>query len=110
MPALIRALDIDDDARTRMLDGVAAQRPARLRDVNRAWDLETRILDEFGQMITLLDDNRPYWVARGGQLLFERDDDLARYRKHQARVDALVREQDQLGAQQLASLLPATLP
>ena len=27
MPALIRALDIDDDARTRMLDGVAAQRP-----------------------------------------------------------------------------------
>ena len=107
MPALIRALDIDDDARTRMLDGVAAQRPARLRDVNRAWDLETRILDEFGQMITLLDDNRPYWVARGGQLLFERDDDLARYRKHQARVDALVREQDQLGAQQLASLLPA---
>ena len=83
---------------------------ARLRDVNRAWDLETRILDEFGQMITLLDDNRPYWVARGGQLLFERDDDLARYRKHQARVDALVREQDQLGAQQLASLLPATLP
>ena len=64
MPALIRALDIDDDARTRMLDGVAAQRPARLRDVNRAWDLETRILDEFGQMITLLDDNRPYWVAR----------------------------------------------
>ena len=96
MPALIRALDIDDDARTRMLDGVAAQRPARLRDVNRAWDLETRILDEFGQMITLLDDNRPYWVARGGQLLFERDDDLARYRKHQARVDALVREQDQL--------------
>ena len=110
MPALIRALDIDDDSRTRMLDGVAAQRPARLRDVNRAWDLETRILDEFGQMITLLDDNRPYWVARGGQLLFERDDDLARYRKHQARVDALVREQDQLGAQQLASLLPATLP
>ena len=64
MPALIRALDIDDDARTRMLDGVAAQRPARLRDVNRAWDLETRILDEFGQMITLLDDNRPYWRAR----------------------------------------------
>ena len=29
MPALIRALDIDDDARTRMLDGVAAQPRAR---------------------------------------------------------------------------------
>lgn len=110
MPALIRSLDIDEEARAKMLDGVAAQRPVRLRDVNRAWDLEARILDEFGGMISLLDDNRPYWAARNGQLLFEREADLARYQAHQAQVASLVREQDQLGTRQLANLLPAALP
>lgn len=107
MPAMIRSLAIREPEKQKMLAGLDASLVRRSASLAQVWTLETRILQEFGQMITLLDDNRQHWYADHDELLFDRDDDLNRFRQHMAAIGKMSAEQEQLGKQQLASILSA---
>ncbi|MFD4839297.1 hypothetical protein ACFWP0_17465 [Achromobacter sp. NPDC058515] len=109
MPARIRALPIDEQEKANLLDSLAASNAAGSANLTRVWDLEGQILREFGQMITLLDDNRQFWYADHDELMFGRDDDLRRFRQHQDAVSRMVGEQDQLGRQPLPGVLRSSL-
>ncbi|MBB1593892.1 hypothetical protein [Achromobacter sp. UMC46] len=107
MPALIRSLAIREPEKQKMLTRLNASFAQRNASLEQVWTLEARILQEFGQMITLLDDNRQYWYADHDELLFDHDDDLNRFRQHMAAIGKLSAEQEQLGKQQLTNLLSA---
>lgn len=97
MPALIQSLAIRDAEKQKMLTSLNASLTRRSASVEQVWTLETRILREFGQMITLLDDNRQHWYANHNELMFERDGDLARFHQHMAAISKMATEQEQLG-------------
>ncbi|KAG1436425.1 hypothetical protein G6F57_020672 [Rhizopus arrhizus] len=107
MPAMIRSLAIREPEKQKMLTGLDASLARRSASLAQVWTLETRILQEFGQMITLLDAHRQHWYADHDELLFDRDDDLNRFRQHMAAIGKMSAEQEQLGKQQLASILSA---
>lgn len=107
MPALIRSLAIREPEKQKMLNSLDATLARCSASLEQVWRLETRILQEFGQMITLLDDNRQHWYADHDELLFDRNDDLNRFRQHMAAIGKLSAQQEQLGKQQLASILSA---
>lgn len=107
MPALIRSLAIREPEKQKMLTRLDASLAQRNANLEQVWSLEARILREFGQMITLLDDNRQHWYADHDELLFDRNDDLNRFHQHMAAIGKLSAEQEKLGRQQLASILSA---
>ncbi|MEN4923114.1 hypothetical protein ABE485_30865 [Achromobacter spanius] len=110
MPALVRSLTIADAEKEKILAALQASNTANRAKLGRLWDLETQILHEFGQMITLLDDNRQYWYADKNELMFGRDDDLRRFHQHQDAVNRMVGEQEQLGSQSLAAVPQPPVP
>ncbi|CAB3638605.1 hypothetical protein [Achromobacter pestifer] len=107
MPRLIGSLEIREPEKQKMLTSLNASLPRRSASLEQVWSLETRILHEFGQMITLLDDNRSYWFADHDELMFERDSDLKRFHQHMAAIGKMASEQEQLGKQQLANIFSA---
>ena len=109
MPALVRSLTIADAEKDKILAALQTSNAASNAKLTRLWDLESQILREFGQMITLLDDNRQYWYADKNELMFGRDGDLRRFRQHQESVSRMVGEQEQLGVQSLAAVPQAPL-
>jgi len=109
MPALVRSLSISDSEKVKILKALQDSRAASTEKLTRVWDLETRILREFGLMITLLDDNRQFWYADRTELMFGRDDDLRRFHQHQDAVNRMAREQERLATQSLAAMPQAQL-
>ncbi|PPA75070.1 hypothetical protein C4E15_17150 [Achromobacter spanius] len=107
MPELIRSLAIREPEKQKMMATLTSTLARRSDSLGKVWLLETRILQEFGQMITLLDDNRQYWYADHDELMFERDDDLKRFYAHMAAINTMATEQEKLGKQQLANLFSA---
>lgn len=107
MPSLIRSLAIQDPDKQKMLNKLDTSLAERNASLNQVWTLETRILQEFGLMITLLDDNRQYWYADHNELMFQRDADLKRFHQHQTAIGKMATEQEQLGKRQLANVFSA---
>lgn len=107
MPELIRSLAIREPEKQKMMATLTSALARRSDSLGKVWSLETNILQEFGQMITLLDDNRQYWYADHDELMFERDDDLKRFYQHMAAINRMANEQESLGKQQLANLFSA---
>lgn len=109
MPALVRSLSIAEPEKEEILKVLKKSSAASSAKLTRIWDLEAQILDELGQMITLLDDNRQHWYADHDELMFGRDDDLRRFHRHQNAISKMVSEQEQLGTQPLTTLLQSPL-
>lgn len=109
MPELIRSLAIREPEKQKMMSTLTSTLARRSDSLGKVWLLETRILHEFGQMISLLDDNRQFWYADHDELMFERDGDLKRFHQHMVQINKMALEQEQLGKQQLANLF-AVLP
>lgn len=107
MPTLIRSLAIREPEKQKMLHTLDTSLAQRNESLEQVWRLETRILHEFGKMITLLDDNRQYWYADHDELMFVRDADLTRFHQHQAAIGKMATEQEQLGKRQLANVFSA---
>lgn len=107
MPTLIRSLAIGEPDKQKMLRHLDMSLSQRNESLEQVWRLESRILQEFGQMITLLDDNRQYWYADHDELMFERDADLSRFRQHQTAIGKMASEQEQLGKRQLSNFFSA---
>lgn len=107
MPTLIRSLAIREPEKQKMLNKLDTSLAQRNESLDQVWRLETRILLEFGKMITLLDDNRQYWYADHDELMFQRDADLKRFHQHQSAIGKMATEQEQLGKRQLANVFSA---
>ena len=65
------------------------------------------MLDQYAQMINLLDDNRRSWRVARNEIVFDRDSLLDRFRAHQLAVRQLTAERARLEAQQFDSLMSA---
>lgn len=107
VPAILRSLDLSEQQKNQMVEGAIKARPRQKASLARNWELERQMLDQYAQMINLLDDNRRSWRVARNEIVFDRDSLLDRFRAHQLAVRQLTAERERLEAQQFDSLMSA---
>lgn len=107
VPAILRSLDLSEQQKNQMVEGAIKARPRQKASLARNWELERQMLDQYAQMINLLDDNRRSWRVARNEIVFDRDSLLDRFRAHQLAVRQLTAERARLEAQQFDSLISA---
>jgi hypothetical protein len=67
------------------------------------WQIETNIIDLYGELIDLVSETRSNWVVENGQFMFQKASDLDRFNAILTKVDQGVTRQNEIRSQSMQS-------
>lgn len=95
VPMLLQQLDVPEAAKTEFLAGWQPGYPAMLAKVNKVWDIEGQVVEQFRAVARLLRDGGK-WEIVNGQIQFEQQEDLNSFNEIMANIQRSVMEQQQI--------------
>jgi hypothetical protein len=97
----IKALDISDDAKDKMLESQTAAAEGVRETVEQIWALEKTVFQQFVEIVALL-DRTDAWDVQGTQVVFQNNEDLEKFNGLVQTLQKAVQEQQQLQAAEAA--------
>ena len=95
------ALRIDATLKAQVLAGFQRSESASLKQMDRRWELEKSILNEYGEIIALLQRSKN-WQVKNHRFMFTNENDLTQFNGHLKRVTEISEQQEKERKEQLA--------
>lgn len=92
----ISNLDIDSDIKREMLQHFDKIVKKWQPKIDRAWDIEEKCVDEYENMLNILEAKSGSWTVARGKLVFQIDQDAEKYNAFLANIRYLTMEQKQI--------------
>lgn len=107
----IDALKLSDDDKNLLRQGLKTQQPIIDSNYQQRWATDAAVLVEYKGMISTLSDARGRWrIGADDAIEFARDDELARYQKHQQTIMRLSEQSPTAPTDSMANLLSPLQP
>lgn len=96
IPKRLDAYSFSDDQKRSFMAGYGKRKDHNLDNLKASWDLEAKILDHMEELIDHLEASREGWSADEKVIVFESDDDLAKYKAIMKEIDDCSTKQTEL--------------
>lgn len=99
----INALNMSESTKREMLAGFEKGMSKSGKQLDEQWRLERQVVRQFENIVLLLASRRN-WVVQGEQILFYKDEDLARFNTYIGAIQSLVQQQEQIQKSSFAEI------
>lgn len=100
----ISNLDIDESSKREMLNGFEKGMAKSRPQIDTMWDLETKTISEFENIVALLAARKGAWVVQDGQILFANESDLSSFNSYIAVIQDYVLKQQAIQKQSIEAM------
>jgi len=100
----IRSLNISESSKRTMLAGFDNGMEKTKGNIDAMWSMESKIINEFENIITLLSAKKGAWHIDGGHILFYNDSDLVRYNSYIASIQSIGKQQEVMQRQSIQTV------
>ena len=100
----IGSLNVSESSRREMANGFDTGMAKSRAQIDALWNLETKTISEFENIVTLLSARRGAWIVQNGQILFASDDDLSTFNSYVASIQDLASKQEAIQKQNVQAV------